>query len=132
MSQPQPDLQGWCLDRFNGVCLQGTSWSTAPLSAPCTLQGSSIKTVLWIGSNAVESEFTASLSRGTPDGEWSSLCGATGNTLFREGAGTPLPLPGKDMVAASANGGFSVALPLSMGLAQGVELQAGDVSLSQK
>ena len=66
----------------------------------------------------VESEFTASLSRGTADGEWTSLCGATGNTLYREGADTPLPLPGQDMVAASANGGFSVALPLEMQLDQ--------------
>ena len=30
----------------------GASWSSAPLSAACTLEGSRIKTVLWIGSNA--------------------------------------------------------------------------------
>jgi hypothetical protein len=104
------------------------SWSTAPLASACTLQPSrAIMVVLWIGSNAVESEFTASLSRGTASGEWLSLCGATGNTLYREGPENPLPLPGKVMVAASANGGFSVALSLHMQLEHAVELQASDV-----
>ncbi len=105
----------------------GTHWESKPLSSPCTLRASRIKTLLWIGTNAVESEFTASLSHGTGDGEWSSVCGATGNTLYREGQDQQLPLPGKSMVAASANGGFSVALPLDMELAQEVEIPAGNV-----
>ena len=105
----------------------GAYWESRPLASPCTLRASRVKTVLWIGSNAVESEFTASLSRGTGDGNWTSLCGATANTLYREGLDKPLPLPGKSMVAASANGGFSVALPLELELEQEVELKAGDV-----
>ena len=105
------------------------SWNSPPMTAPLTLPGSqTIRAKLWVGTNAVETELTATLSRWTEGGGWASLCGATGSTLYREGAGKALPLPGKAMVATSANGGFAVALPLEMKLPPGdVELQQGDI-----
>ena len=103
----------------------GASFSSQPLVAPRTLQGS-VRATLWIGTNEVETSFTVSLGRWTEASGWASLCGATANTLHREGTDTALPLPGKPMVAASSNGGFAVALPLEMALDEAIELQAGD------
>ena len=53
---------------------------------------------LWVGTSAADIEFSASLSRQDAGGTWGSLCGATGNTLSREGS-EPLPLPGKGAAA---------------------------------
>eukprot|EP00656_Telonema_subtile_P011980 TRINITY_DN16000_c0_g1_i3.p1 TRINITY_DN16000_c0_g1~~TRINITY_DN16000_c0_g1_i3.p1 ORF type:complete len:219 (-),score=44.47 TRINITY_DN16000_c0_g1_i3:217-873(-) len=106
--------------------LGAASWSSAPLPAPARIPSSIIAVMLWVGTSAVEAEFTVSLSHHGAQG-WSSLCGATANTVHREGPEERLPLPGKDMMAASANGGFAVGLPLQMELEYEVELQPGDI-----
>lgn len=103
------------------------SWTTPPLDTAVTLLSSRIKMKLWVATNAVSTEFSASLSHWTAETGWVSLCGSTGSTLHREGAGKALPLPGKDMMATSANGGFPVELTLELDLPQKVELRSGDM-----
>jgi len=111
------------------------SWSTPPLEQAVTLQGLRVSANLWIGTNASETDFTASLMHfpqangGSPAGEAAAgarLCSATSNTRFREGKETGL-LPGQPMMATGANGGYSVALPFELELAGAVTLQPGDV-----
>lgn len=105
----------------------GTSWTSAPLSRPLRLHGR-VRATLWIGTNVPATHFSVALSSRAPDGsEWSSLCGATGNTLYREGE-QALPLPGQTMVAAGSNGGFSVSMPLELGqLTEAVGLPEGSL-----
>eukprot|EP00747_Dinoflagellata_sp_TGD_P017504 gnl/TRDRNA2_/TRDRNA2_125863_c0_seq1.p1 gnl/TRDRNA2_/TRDRNA2_125863_c0~~gnl/TRDRNA2_/TRDRNA2_125863_c0_seq1.p1 ORF type:complete len:257 (-),score=48.60 gnl/TRDRNA2_/TRDRNA2_125863_c0_seq1:126-896(-) len=115
------------------------SWCTAPLDSEVQLQALRVSAVLWFSTSAAETDVTVSLLKGKaggagaaakPDGDyfmWSELCRATANTQFREGKDTPLLLPGKGMMAAGANGGYAVAVPLELELAEKAALQPGDV-----
>ena len=103
------------------------SWVTPPLPTACKLSSMVANVMLWVGTSATHAGFSASLSK-QQGAEWVSLGGGSADTLFREGADEPQPLPGKGMMAASANGGFAVGLPLQLRLLQeGVQLEAGDV-----
>jgi hypothetical protein len=104
------------------------SWSTPPLERAVTLLASSpTKMVLWVSTNAADTEFRATLLRLPAGGDSAVALGsATGSTLHRE-EGKELPLPGEGMMATGANGGYSVALPLQIQLDESVELSQGDV-----
>eukprot|EP00658_Telonema_sp_P-2_P007506 TRINITY_DN1279_c0_g1_i4.p1 TRINITY_DN1279_c0_g1~~TRINITY_DN1279_c0_g1_i4.p1 ORF type:complete len:210 (-),score=50.85 TRINITY_DN1279_c0_g1_i4:298-927(-) len=99
------------------------SWTSPPLNAPCAISSPLVVVMLWVGTSAPSADFTASLSVGGPNG-WSCVANGSTSTLLRE-PGVELVLPGKDMMAASSNGGYAVALPIQMALAGPVELEEG-------